>query len=315
MDHLLIDQDAIPTLVEIKRAASSEVRRSVVGQMLDYAAHAHRTWNVGDIRQSFENSRDAAGQNPDDVLAELLRSSGETDPEGFWQRVEMNLQKARLRLLFVADGIPDELARVVEFLNEQMPGIEVLAVEIKQFLGETGQTLVPRVIGRTAAREKSSATSTSRTRISRNEFLGQMPNPRVREAAEGLMKVTEESGGFVYFGDAGISIRCTCPAWPAPPFSIAWIYPFDDRNGWSRTRGFTFGMTNWGMDVKPAALIDTLENWTAQFENDTFVTDASSKDVTGWAITHEDAATNIDVLAERLANVLHSLRQLDAAEE
>ena len=39
-----------------------------------------------------------------------------------WQRVETNLRAARIRLLFVADGIPDELTRVVEFLNEQMPG-------------------------------------------------------------------------------------------------------------------------------------------------------------------------------------------------
>ena len=312
LDHLLIDQDAVPTLVEVKRPANSQIRREIVGQMLDYAAQARRTWNLGDIRRDFEESTILAGQTPGDVLTELLQSEDEPDADEFWQQVETNLRAARLRLLFVADGIPDELTRVVEFLNEQMQGIEVLAVEIEQFRGETGQTLVPRVIGRTAAREKSSATSTSRTRISRNEFLGQMPNPRVREAAEGLMKVTEESGGFVYFGDAGISIRCTCPAWPAPPFSIAWIYPFDDRNGWSRTRGFTFGMTNWGMDVKPAALIDTLENWTAQFENDTFVTDASSKDVTGWAITHEDAAKNIDVLADRLEEVLRELAALPA---
>ena len=33
----------------------------------------------------------------------------------------------------MADEIPDPLQRVVEFLNEQMSGIEVLAVEIKQF--------------------------------------------------------------------------------------------------------------------------------------------------------------------------------------
>ena len=58
---------------------------------------------------------------------------------------------AARRLLFVADRIPDELARVVEFLNEQMPRIEVLAVEIKQFRGAALVTLVPQVIGRTAA--------------------------------------------------------------------------------------------------------------------------------------------------------------------
>ena len=85
-------------------------------------------------------------RDPDDVLADLLQTYGELDANEFWQRVETNLRAARLRLLFVADGIPDELTRVVEFMNEQMSGIEVLAVEIKQFRGAAGQTLVPRVI-------------------------------------------------------------------------------------------------------------------------------------------------------------------------
>ena len=34
-----------------------------------------------------------------------------------------------------SDEIPDPLERVVEFLNAQMPNIEVLAVEIKQVPG------------------------------------------------------------------------------------------------------------------------------------------------------------------------------------
>ncbi len=38
----------------------------------------------------------------------------------------------RIRLVFVADEIPATLQRLVEFLNEQMPTVEVLAVEIRQ---------------------------------------------------------------------------------------------------------------------------------------------------------------------------------------
>ena len=40
LDHLIIDQDAVPTLVEVKRGSSSELRRTIVGQLLEYAAHA-----------------------------------------------------------------------------------------------------------------------------------------------------------------------------------------------------------------------------------------------------------------------------------
>ena len=46
VDHLLLDQDAIPTLVEVKRSSDSRIRREVVGQMLDYAANAVTYWNI-----------------------------------------------------------------------------------------------------------------------------------------------------------------------------------------------------------------------------------------------------------------------------
>jgi hypothetical protein len=39
LDHLFIDQDGIPTLVEVKRSTNSQIRREVVGQMLDCAAN------------------------------------------------------------------------------------------------------------------------------------------------------------------------------------------------------------------------------------------------------------------------------------
>ena len=153
VDHLLVDQDAVPTLVEVKRGSNPEIRRTIVGQMLEYAAHAARTWTADTLRHAFEESVDARGLDPSEELGKLLAPDGEGEPDadGFWERVATNLAAARLRLLFVADDIPDPLERVVEFLNAQMAKIEVLAVEIKQFKGDSRQTLVPRVIGRTAA--------------------------------------------------------------------------------------------------------------------------------------------------------------------
>src|SRR3954454_705941 len=38
LDHLYLDARGVPTLVEVKQGANSEVRRRVVAQMLDYAA-------------------------------------------------------------------------------------------------------------------------------------------------------------------------------------------------------------------------------------------------------------------------------------
>src|ERR1017187_7944894 len=49
LDHLFLDQDAVPTLVEVKRSANTQIRREVVGQMLDYAANGVAFWSVEEI--------------------------------------------------------------------------------------------------------------------------------------------------------------------------------------------------------------------------------------------------------------------------
>ena len=54
LDHLFLDQDAIPTLIEVKRSSDTRIRREVIGQMLDYAADAVAYWPVEEIRARFE---------------------------------------------------------------------------------------------------------------------------------------------------------------------------------------------------------------------------------------------------------------------
>src|SRR5690606_24963339 len=134
LDHLFLDQDAIPTLVEIKRGSDTRLRREVVGQLRDYAANATAYWPSDHLRGHYEATCQSSGVDPEERLLEIL--GPEADPEEFWKQTKTNLQAGRIRLVFVADEIPEELRRVVEFLNEQMDPAEVLAVEIKQYLGQ-----------------------------------------------------------------------------------------------------------------------------------------------------------------------------------
>lgn len=148
LDHLFLDQDAIPTLIETKRSSDTRIRREVVGQMLDYAANGVAYWPVERLRNAFQRTCEKQGTTTDEALAKFL--GDDADVEGFWQKVGANLKAGRIRMAFVADIIPQELLRVVEFLNEQMDPAEVIAVEIKQFKGADVTTLVPRVLGVTA---------------------------------------------------------------------------------------------------------------------------------------------------------------------
>lgn len=115
--------------------------------MLDYAANAVVYWPAGTIAQTFAQICEELGDDPQERLQKFL--GDEREPDGFWQKVDDNFQAGRLKLIFVADQIPRELARIVEFLNEQMTA-EVIAVELRYFEGEGGfRTLVPRIIGAT----------------------------------------------------------------------------------------------------------------------------------------------------------------------
>jgi hypothetical protein len=148
LDHLFLDQDAVPTLVEVKRSSDMRIRREVVGQMLDYAANAARYWPVERMREYFgRRFREDPGA-ADRTLGEFL--AGE-DVEEFWQKAKTNLQAGKVRLVFVADVIPLSLRAIIEFLNGQMDPAEVLGVEVRQYVGGEMRTLVPRLIGQTAA--------------------------------------------------------------------------------------------------------------------------------------------------------------------
>jgi hypothetical protein len=127
LDHLFVTRDGIPVLVELKRAVDTRLRREVVGQMLDYAANASAYWRAGTIAQSFAATADEQGRDPDVILTEFLPAG--TSAEAFWQQVDANFTAGRIKLVFVADTIPRELARIVEFMNEQMRA-DVRAVEL-----------------------------------------------------------------------------------------------------------------------------------------------------------------------------------------
>jgi hypothetical protein len=53
VDHLFLDQEAVPTLVEVKRASDTRIRREVVGQLLDCAANAVVYWPIERLRELF----------------------------------------------------------------------------------------------------------------------------------------------------------------------------------------------------------------------------------------------------------------------
>ena len=318
IDHVFIDQDAVPTLVEAKRGSNTEIRRAIVGQLLEYAAHAMITWNMSDLRSIFEQ------RNPDDhdaLIAQLLGLGEEVDEDAFWDDVETNLKAKNIRLLFVADDIPDSLTRIVEFLNEQMPRIEVLAVEIKQFKGETSQTLVPRVIGQLAARRSSGGVRSPQVQQTKEEFLDRFDNDSAREVAARLIEVAENTP-MAYFVSSNrkkgrMGIQVNCPLW-RNPVMLAWLSPPGDLDAFeAEANHFIFGMFQYySFHEYPVELQERLQQWADSFKHE-------GKHIHPWgrnrdpehayAIPYADAVERIDTLVERLQSVINDLANLQSS--
>lgn len=201
LDHLFLDQDGIPTLVEVKRQGDTRIRREVVGQMLDYAANSVAWWSVEEIRTAFEVTCSKGGTGPDETLAGLI--GPDADAEVFWQRVRTNLQAGRIRMLFVADVIPPELRRIVEFLNRQMNPAEVLALELRQYEGQAMRTIVPMVHGLTGVVPGSKPVAVEKRAWDTASFYAELQQRRGADAVSAAQKIEtwmRQNADEVWFG-------------------------------------------------------------------------------------------------------------------
>ncbi len=70
IDHLFVDEEGVPILVEVKRSSDPRIRREVIGQMLDYCANAVAYLPVDRIKQKFED--DCAKEEKDRIPITLV---------------------------------------------------------------------------------------------------------------------------------------------------------------------------------------------------------------------------------------------------
>ncbi len=205
LDHLFLDHHGVPTLVEVKRSTDLRIRREVVGQMLDYAANAVAYVPVERMQEALRNRCNNEGVDVSVLLQPVLDAAGQSE-EDWWQLVKTNLQAGRVRLVFVADVIPPPLRRIVEFLNEQMDPADVLAIEVRQYVGPSGRTLVPTLLGRTAesARRKAVGSALTGPTWKAETFFPALRDSGATEgevtAASALLAWATERGADVWWG-------------------------------------------------------------------------------------------------------------------
>jgi hypothetical protein len=202
LDHLFIDSEGVPVLVEVKRSTDTRIRREVVGQMLDYAANAVAYWPIEHIKASYISECGRLEISPQDNLEQFL--DGRIDEDAFWRKVKTNLQAGRIRMLFVADQIPNDLKRIIEFMNEQMDPAEVLGIEIRQFTDGKLKTIAPFVVGQTSGAE---------TRKQSISPVQRQPREGLQEAVDTFNDLAD--GKYTADGEANNYRQIKIPVFPA----------------------------------------------------------------------------------------------------
>lgn len=184
IDLLFLDQDATPTFVEVKLSSNNQIRREVVGQLIEYAANAKRHWPKGRLHDLAVKS---SGGELDSRLRRLF--DGEEPAPDFWERAEVNLRSGNVRLVFAADRIPSELYEMALFLNEQMTDTEVLAIEIQPYLAEGAvEIFVPRVLNATPKALEVKSINGNRKKWDEVSFFSDVKKRHPTETAEAALR-------------------------------------------------------------------------------------------------------------------------------
>jgi hypothetical protein len=130
-------------ILECKLASNAEVKRKVIGQVLEYGANL---WEM-----SYEDLDHGVRVRTGEPLADSMKNKlldQDWDEEAFRSNIESSLENGHFILIIVVDQINEDLVRTVRFLNAcSSANFEFAALEMRRFTAEHSEMLVPRVFG------------------------------------------------------------------------------------------------------------------------------------------------------------------------
>ena len=201
MDILLLDQYAVPTVIETKLIDNREIRRSVLAQGIEYLSHLQTEWS-GD--KFLEEAKEYWAKK-EKAFEQLVQEKwGKEFDSHYLSQLQSNIDTANMRLIIAADSIPSELRRMIEFLNNTSK-FEILGLEVTLYSDEKdpeNKYLIPTLLGaseQSRDRKKKSRSQWSETRffdIVKENLLPEIIK-KINDLYEFVNKLTDEK---IYWG-------------------------------------------------------------------------------------------------------------------
>jgi len=182
MDLVFIDKDGLLTIVETKLVKNPEIRREVIGQIIEYASYVSR-WAADDV---YRIANEYLKSNLDEVMENMRK--GEFSAEDFRSNIGQNLKNGNIRLIIAVDELVEPLRATVTFLNSYST-FEILLLQVSNFEEKARNVLIPSLFG---YKPPTSSTEGTRIRSTPENFF---EDARKRCEA-GIVKAMEELYGF-----------------------------------------------------------------------------------------------------------------------
>lgn len=138
-DIVAVDTEGAITIIECKLAQSREVRRMVIGQLLEYAAYLSKM-PVGEFLEIFDRQAEAP------LFRTMEEKLEDFEESTFKENLNDNLKEGRFTLIVAVDRINEELKEIVQYLNAHSD-CTVGALELEYFRDDKREMLVPRLYG------------------------------------------------------------------------------------------------------------------------------------------------------------------------
>lgn len=140
-DLLAVEPDGRPVIIETKLRNNTESRRAVVAQVLAYAAALHSI-----SAEQFEQevlAKHLGGRSLLDVIRESAQEES-LDAREFAETLGTTLRDGTFRLVLVLDKAPDDLVRLVGYVEAVTSGLSVDLVTLAAYKIGDRHVIVPQ---------------------------------------------------------------------------------------------------------------------------------------------------------------------------
>jgi hypothetical protein len=141
VDVLAVEAGGRPVVIEVKLRNNTESRRAVVSQVLAYAAALHGT--TADEFERRTVARQLAGRSLLDVVRESAQAEV-ADAEEFHATLHNALQEGLFRLVLVLDAAPQELVKLVGYLEAVTQGLVIDLITVASYEIAGRRVVVPQ---------------------------------------------------------------------------------------------------------------------------------------------------------------------------